>query len=99
MIKSIVNKDTGEIISVETEDPINSKTPMGTLIRLSKWMRDYIKTQDKPFLGDFDLSEQFIFLCNVIPQPDHCMIIRLVDRKVYGPFHNEDFEPIPEEDL
>jgi hypothetical protein len=40
----------------------------------------------------------FVFLCHISQMPGHCMVIRLKDKKIYGPLHTEDFEDVPEDE-
>lgn len=72
-------------------------TPRHALVRFCKEIKDIWDTLQDP--EDYpDKDDVFVFLCHVYQMPGHCMLIRLGDNKIFGPFHTENFEDIPEEE-
>lgn len=76
------------------------KLPIQSLIIL-QWCKEMRKDWHavQKYSSEFDCDERFIFLGNVEGMPGHCMVICLRDNRIYGPWHNDNFENVPEEEI
>jgi hypothetical protein len=73
--------------------------PLHALIEFDEETREFWTADN---LDHYDLmfekDDQFILLCHLYQMPGHCMVIRLADKKIYGPLHTEDFDVVPFEE-